>query len=82
MTSTSRRRASALSALEPDDAFITLLIAVMDASGHVSAAEAARAQSEGRLLRALAAGLGLKKRFADGILRVIRIKNGASLSSD
>jgi tellurite resistance protein len=45
MTATGRRRANALSALDADDAFIALLIAAMDASGHVSAEEAARAHN-------------------------------------
>jgi tellurite resistance protein len=38
-----RRRAGTLTALDSDDAFIALLIASMDASGHVSTEEAARA---------------------------------------
>ena len=45
MTTSGKRRVSALSALGADDAFIALLIAAMDASGHVSAEEAARAHN-------------------------------------
>ena len=40
-----RRRASALSTLDADDAIIALLLAAMDASGHVSPEEAARAHN-------------------------------------
>jgi tellurite resistance protein len=40
-----RRRADAASTRDADDAFIALLIAAMDASGHVSAEEAARAHN-------------------------------------
>lgn len=39
----SRGRAAGVGKLDADDAFIALLIAAMDASGHVSAEEAARA---------------------------------------
>lgn len=45
MTRTARSRANALSALDADDVFIALLIAAMDASGHVSVEEAARAHN-------------------------------------
>ena len=45
MTPPIRRPASAMSALNADDAFIALLIAAMDASGHVAADEAARAHN-------------------------------------
>jgi tellurite resistance protein len=38
-----KRQAGRLAALDADDAFIALLIAAMDASGHVSPEEAARA---------------------------------------
>lgn len=40
-----RPRATVMSALDADDAFIALLIAAMDASGHVSPEEAARAHN-------------------------------------
>jgi tellurite resistance protein len=40
-----KRRPDILSRLDADDAFIALLIAAMDASGHVSAEEAARAHN-------------------------------------
>ena len=45
MTQTARSRANRVSALDADDVFIALLIAAMDASGHVSAEEAARAHN-------------------------------------
>lgn len=45
MTQTARSRANPVSALDADDVFIALLIAAMDASGHVSAEEAARAHN-------------------------------------
>jgi tellurite resistance protein len=45
VTPKATRRADALSGLDADDAFIALLIAAMDASGHVSAEEAARAHN-------------------------------------
>jgi tellurite resistance protein len=40
-----KRGGNAVNALDADDAFIALLIAAMDASGHVSAEEAARAHN-------------------------------------
>src|SRR3972149_10809517 len=40
-----RRRPVGVGKLDADDAFIALLIAAMDASGHVSAEEAARAHN-------------------------------------
>jgi tellurite resistance protein len=40
-----KHRSDAVSKLDADDAFIALLIAAMDASGHVSAEEAARAHN-------------------------------------
>ena len=45
MTTPLKRRPDAFSKLDADDAFIALLIAAMDASGHVSAEEAARAHN-------------------------------------
>jgi len=45
VTTLLERRPDAFSKLDPDDAFIALLIAAMDASGHVSAEEAARAHN-------------------------------------
>jgi len=45
VTPAAGRAARALRTLDPDDAFIALLIAAMDASGHVSADEAARAHN-------------------------------------
>jgi tellurite resistance protein len=45
VTTPLQRRPDAFSRLDADDAFIALLIAAMDASGHVSAAEAARAHN-------------------------------------
>ena len=45
MTTLLKRRPDAFSKLDADDAFIALLIAAMDASGHVSAEEAARAHN-------------------------------------
>ncbi len=45
MTRPLKRRPDAFSKLDADDAFIALLIAAMDASGHVSAEEAARAHN-------------------------------------
>ena len=45
MVKSLNRPSGALSKLDADDAFIALLIAAMDASGHVSAEEAARAHN-------------------------------------
>jgi len=45
VTTLLKRRPDAFSKLDADDAFIALLIAAMDASGHVSAEEAARAHN-------------------------------------
>ena len=45
MTTLLKRRPDAFSKLDADDAFIALLIAAMDASGHVSAEESARAHN-------------------------------------
>jgi tellurite resistance protein len=45
VTTMLKRRPDAFSKLNADDAFIALLIAAMDASGHVSAEEAARAHN-------------------------------------
>jgi tellurite resistance protein len=45
VTQTARSRTNPVSALDADDVFIALLIAAMDASGHVSAEEAARAHN-------------------------------------
>lgn len=45
MTTLLKRRPDAFSKLDADDAFIALMVAAMDASGHVSAEEAARAQN-------------------------------------
>ena len=45
MTRSLKHRSDAVSKLDADDAFIALLIAAMDASGHVSAEEAARAHN-------------------------------------
>jgi len=45
VTTLLERRPDAFSKLDADDAFIALLIAAMDASGHVSAEEAARAHN-------------------------------------
>jgi tellurite resistance protein len=45
VTRSRRHRTGAFSTLDADDAFIALLIAAMEASGHVSAEEAARAHN-------------------------------------
>jgi tellurite resistance protein len=45
VTTPLKRRPDAFSKLDADDAFIALLIAAMDVSGHVSAEEAARAHN-------------------------------------
>lgn len=45
MVKSLNRPSGALSKLDADDAFIALLIAAMDASGHVAAEEAARAHN-------------------------------------
>lgn len=45
MTKSLKGRPEVFSKLDADDAFIALLIAAMDASGHVSAEEAARAHN-------------------------------------
>jgi len=45
VTRSLRPRSDAVGKLDADDAFIALLIAAMDASGHVSAEEAARAHN-------------------------------------
>ena len=48
MTKSLKGRPDVFSKLDADDAFIALLIAAMDASGHVSAEEAARAHTIAR----------------------------------
>ena len=45
MTRSLKQRSDVMSKLDADDAFIALLIAAMEASGHVSAEEAARAHN-------------------------------------
>ncbi len=73
-----RRRPVSVGKLDADDAFIALLIAAMDASGHVSAEEAARAHniiwSMRRFRRRSGEAVGRKIER----MRTLVEKNGAS----